>query len=254
MTQDDSIFQPSLNLFPDQKSGNQKISFSKLRVFQRCPREYKLRYIDGSKLDVNTLDVQVGTLIHRLLSNYFQLQNNESNWFFDEAKINIDKVKFRDRDEKEFWINRTNQILKMFIEHTNLMNSFPFATELAFKVSFDHYLIKGKIDRIDKLENGCYEIIDYKLDDIRVDEHVNYNLQLLFYYWGIKNQYHFNIKKLTYYYLESGKTYSIDMDKKLEKQSHDEIVNLIEKMINEKNYNRFESAFCNICGVRKICK
>ena len=41
-----------------------KFSYSRLEVYNKCPFKYKLVYVDGHKIETDTVATEFGTLVH----------------------------------------------------------------------------------------------------------------------------------------------------------------------------------------------
>ena len=129
--------------------------------------------------------------------------------------------------------------------------------DFSFKIGED--IFKGKIDRIDKTEDGKIEIIDYKTGKtpnggkLESDD----KLQLLIYQLAAKEVFGINSPKLTYSYLETGQNLSFfPKENEIEKTKIE-----LEKRVKEIKNSDFtpnpgwqcqHCDFKNICPYRKI--
>lgn len=59
-------------------SGSNVISFSQLAIYNKCPKHWKLRYIDGYKEDIKNIYGVYGTVMHEILQTFFYIMYNHS--------------------------------------------------------------------------------------------------------------------------------------------------------------------------------
>lgn len=83
----------------------------------------------------------------------------------------------------------------------------PFDTEKEFKLPFeDEIVVVGKIDKVERTEEGRYIIIDYKSGGKEPDEwFLDHDLQLTTYAWACQSMYGELPEKLIWHHLRSGK-------------------------------------------------
>lgn len=159
------------------------ISYSQIQTFEMCPLHYKLRYI--LKLPSRPSNaLSFGTSIHNTLRDYYQPLTQGAN---------ITNTSIEDL-LKQHWINEGYtsksheetsyalgvRILKQYIEKNK--KAVPIATEVPFQFHIGALKVGGRIDRIDKLDDGRIEIIDYKTgQNMPKEKDLLTNLQLTLY-------------------------------------------------------------------------
>lgn len=162
------------------------LSYSQIQTFDICPLHYKLRYI--LKIPTpQTAAQSFGTSVHSVLRDFYKL------WVSGE-KIPIDQVQ---KLLENVWITEgyaskthektakekaktiiTSYLKKNFSKSGNL----PIALELPFLFTVRKLKVGGRIDRIDALNKGKIEIIDYKTgSNIPSEKELDQNQQLTFY-------------------------------------------------------------------------
>ncbi len=168
-----------------------RISYSALETFQQCPLKYKLQYIDKIKVPPSK-EAVFGTLIHETLRMFHDparplppteeelLKFYTQNWNFDV---------FDNPDEEAAIFQQGIKMLKDYYAKNYSINFNIVDLESRFEAPIEEgsevHLITGKIDRIDKLPDGSFEIIDYKTTKKMPSQKiVNENLQLSVYHLG----------------------------------------------------------------------
>ena len=255
-----------------------KFSFTQLKSFENCPYQYKLAHI----LKLYGFGKQVfsyGQAMHSTLQKFFQLIENRSkpsqtNLFVGDepTKPKIPTLKelleifesswiedwYDDDESKQNYKKEGTDSLKEFYE-INYPN-FPkvLALEMGFKLKIDDDVLIGRIDRVDELEDGSIEVVDYKTGGVpanlnKIDKS-NKN-QLLIYQLALQDIYKDKkVKQVTFYYLKKNKALSFKgTDEELDKL-REEIKIKIAKIKNS-DFTPTPSMFtCNNCDYKDICE
>jgi len=245
-----------------------RLSYSALDTFKQCPQKYKFQYIDKISAP-KSKEAIFGTLIHSAL-RYFHEQGPvispteedllafwSSNW----APEN-----FPDQREETALFAQGVQILKNYylknapLKFDVVALETPFESPVASGQNF--HIITGKIDRVDKTEDGMLEIIDYKTSkSMPAQKNVDANLQLAVYHIGLTNRWP-TIKqenrpiKTSLYFLKHGeKLSSIKTNEQLD-WAQENVIKLLENVLQARINEKFPplpGPLCSWCAFQKIC-
>lgn len=249
-----------------------RVSYSSLETFYQCPLKFKYQIVDKLKAP-KTKEAVFGSNIHDAL----RFTHSQSPLFptldeviaFFEAKQeeskNKDKDAWSDESEEKSYRRAGKAILESYYKKNPPWKFNISGLEVPFEVPFETngevHLVAGRIDRIDKLENGKledggYEIIDYKTKkNLDSQEKIDADLQLSVYHLGFLQLWpNFASKplKLSLYFLKHG-------EKITTTRSNEELEatkNKISETISEIKKSGFPprlSALCDWCGYRPIC-
>jgi len=182
-------------------------SYSSISLFQNCPRQYKLKYIDGNYTDTSTLALELGTLLHKILELKYSKSNDDLNNVLENGYPEEHIAGLKELKDKYFEDYITtgrksgltyNQKLEIFkprltTDIYNLGEEWQvFNCELPFEIEYDKdIIITGKIDRVDvNTKTGDYRVIDYKSSDaVYNDRELNNALQMYIYSLAIQHIY-----------------------------------------------------------------
>ena len=149
-----------------------RYSYSKIATFKDCPLRFKYAYIDNIKPKIPNSMLR-GNFMHSILENIgkdityerFEYVLKNISWPLElpesEVKSAISSV------DKWFNLERFRDVV---------------AVEKAFSIRLEGFELTGRIDRIDRLYDKTFSIIDYKTGaTIPTQREVDKNLQLCFY-------------------------------------------------------------------------
>jgi len=230
-----------------------RYSYSMLATYIECPFRYKLTYLDkvtSSKKQKHYL--MTGLTLHLVLQDFFGLERNKRT---QEVMLSILDTRWGrwniDQNQEESGYKQCEEIINRFF------NTFPvganvFERETGFKVKFQDSFLKGKIDRIDYLEDETFEIIDYKLGDEfgKTEKEIKDDLQWIFYWYAFKKKYEqldYKPSMVSFYFLASSKKVSFrptDIDENNALAKLQQQIQMIEE---DKLFKKQKSANCNNC-------
>ncbi len=183
-----------------------RLSYSKLSSYKRCPRAWKSSYLDGRFSREPKPFFSFGTAIHEAFENFYDphgarkgsLKQLLALW--DEA-FNNNLEGYRDEEEKKKYYEKGVDQLTRYHQHYCADGKYrpAWKIEAYFEVPLGrNAVMTGFVDRIDKLDEENYEILDYKTEPTRrSQEAVDQDDQLTIYYWACQTLFKLNIKQLS---------------------------------------------------------
>lgn len=234
-----------------------RISYTSLETYIQCPQKFKFQEIDKIKVP-KSKQIVFGTIIHSTLKF---LHNNRTvipsiEQVLEHYKNIWNKDVFSDPEEGELYFEQGQAILKNYYEANSAATSHIVDLETRFGVPFENHILTGIIDRIDKVGENQYEIIDYKTSkSLPSQEDVDKNLQLSLYRLGITNRWP-NLKlgqvTLSLYFLKHGMKLSTSRTEDDLEATKAKISNVVSR-IEAKQFEPIPSKLCDYCGYRNIC-
>ncbi|KQM12119.1 hypothetical protein AOA80_04285 [Methanomassiliicoccales archaeon RumEn M1] len=152
-------------------------SHSRLSVFEQCPRRYKLRYIDKVEVEESVgIEAFTGSLVHESLEHLYAMAREGQVVEWDELASHLrnrwdelyDSSVFiarKDTSPHEHLLRAQNMLMAYYRAHRPFQEGeiVGLEHELRFCISGkrEHEMI-GYMDRLTRLDEGVYEIHDYK--------------------------------------------------------------------------------------------
>jgi DNA helicase-2/ATP-dependent DNA helicase PcrA len=190
--------EPSLEAFlPRRGDGALSLSASDLDLYLTCPLKYKFRRVFGIPQEP-TINQRFGILIHSVLERFHKDSGSdeagngglaglmdlfESGWRRSGFGSSDDELQFRDR---------AREAMRLYWERESESEGEPVWLERKFDIRIGEHQVRGRVDRVDRLPDGSYELIDYKTGERRSEAQLENDLQLALYRlaaheaWGLE--------------------------------------------------------------------
>jgi putative RecB family exonuclease len=231
------------------------LSYSQISRYLTCPLWYKLQYIDRFK-PKERFYLSFGDIIHQCAEYFFKVpvppppnlerifQFYEKNWISEGYENPEQEQQYKDYGKKllsDFW--------KIHTEGFRM----PLAVEHKFSVNINGIILGGKIDRVDKLDNGV-SIVDYKTSqNLFTADQLEQDLQLTFYQLAVEKMWKLPVKKLTLYHLRSNTPCSCEGRKPEKLEEARQIVLKVADGITREVFPATENSLCDYCDFPEQC-
>jgi len=250
-------------------------SYSKINTYELCPQKYKINYIDKIKKSHEGIEAFMGKRVHEVLDWIFIERESLGNFFSVDLLLdkyeefwkkkwhgNIylamtpKKYKRKNIDKIIVYNNGVKCLVNFYNRYKPNFNKNIVETELQCDVEFNGFKFKGIIDRLDRVDNGIYEIYDYKTGKkpISFTKSIS-NLQLIIYQLAVESKYK-DCKKiiLNWYYLKTNEIISVTYSRE---EINDFKLKIIKKILDikdDKNYYPRPSMLCEWCHFWEECE
>ncbi|MBI2475102.1 UvrD-helicase domain-containing protein [Candidatus Uhrbacteria bacterium] len=254
-----------------------RFSFTQLAAFQTCPLQYKFAHI----LRVPVLGkwtFSFGKTMHNTLHRYFlawmeRSGQRQTTLFAKENRdaskdglpVGIDEL-FEmynscwqddwypnDQTREKYRKNGKDQLVS-YVSFLKENPPEPIALEQGYTYKIGDIVLKGRMDRIDRFEDGV-EIIDYKTGSPKIEKKLDRfdKEQLWLYQLAARDVLGLNVKKLSFVYLENNSVVSfLGTDDDLLKLQED-IVDRVAR-IRESHFPPTPGFHCQYCDFADICE
>ena len=167
-----------------EQKGDSKVSYSQYTMWANCPKQWKLTYMDGHKIDDPSIHLLFGTAMHEVIQEWLQVMYNDSATKANEMDLNgllleqmtkeykksmaIYGVKFTTKDEMNEFYNDGIQILDFLKKNrsdyfsTRNMKLVGVELPIYYPTSNENIMMKGFLDLVFEDQDGIIEIWDIK--------------------------------------------------------------------------------------------
>ncbi|QQG42332.1 MAG: PD-(D/E)XK nuclease family protein [Candidatus Giovannonibacteria bacterium] len=249
-----------------------RTSYSALATYQQCPQKFKFEVIDKIKAPKSP-EALFGSSMHGALKFMFSrdplfptldevLINFSENWKNAAAKAS----KSLASELAKIYDESGRKMLKEFFKSNPPWNFSVVDTESRFEVLLsdtqtqETHILAGIIDRIDKIGDGEYEIIDYKTNrKLPSQEAADRNLQMSLYHMALTRRWP-SISpdkiKLSLYFLKHDEKISSKRSAENLKTTRDSVLKTIRQISQSQaqdNFPTIVSKLCDWCPYKPIC-
>lgn len=255
-----------------------ELSFSAIETYNQCPRKYYYNYV--LRLPKGTWPwLVLGTFVHLALEKfhkyviYYNRRGLTPNYneLMKRAYVSAKKVygkKYYNPFTKKYDANydvtekqqeQSKEILSAYLKKVS--KNFPntVMVEKGFRLKIGPYIIRGFIDRVDKIGDNLYEVVDYKTSSKTAE--VDKTYQVSIYAYALKVMLGQNIKvktKLDFIKLFKEKTGEYkDSKAPLVEQyiidAGDRISKAKEELKEEADWKPIDNSFCKFCDFKERC-
>lgn len=234
---------------------DKQISFSMLKLFKQCPLRYKFRYIDHKTDQKTTAYLAMGRILHSCLGEFFKLDNKRrtSDALKEILENRWSKLKFpgEEEEKEEYKLSAEKLLIDFFNSHKCDINTYK--VEARVKCNIKGLALTGAVDRIAQYPDGSYEIIDYKTEQRELSDETMDNMQLAFYYYGVKETYKIPISQITLDYLPSQQVVTTKPHEKELEKYLDLAWEIVQKIRDSKDFPATRNRYCMDCVFCKSC-
>ncbi|MET0559791.1 MAG: ATP-dependent DNA helicase [Solirubrobacterales bacterium] len=249
--------EPSLEAFlPRRGDGRLSLSASDLTLYLTCPLKYKFARVFGIPQEP-TINQRFGILIHNVLERFHkdppaegedglrELNSLfESGWRRTGFGATDDELQFRDR---------AREALRLYWERERVSEGEPVWLERKFDFKVGEHHVRGRVDRVDRLPDGDFELIDYKTGERKTEAELENDLQLALYRLAAREAWDVEAAIGSYYYVLDGDKVAAPSKPDDAERVERTVLQVGEGVIGQDFEPRPSPTVCSWCDYRLIC-
>jgi DNA helicase-2/ATP-dependent DNA helicase PcrA len=207
--------EPSLESFLPRRGEGLALSASDIETYRTCPLKYKFARVFRIPSEP-TLNQRFGILVHQVLERYHSVSSSEGpSLRGPEAEtrspglptlLNLLEAGWRrggfgDSEEERQFRAKATQALVRYHDRFRDDDAEPVWFERSFQFRIGPHLLRGRVDRVDRLPEGGYELIDYKTGRPKSAAQLRDDVQLSLYAVGAREAWQLEAAQQAYYYV-----------------------------------------------------
>lgn len=193
--------EPTLEPFLPRRGDGVMLSASDIDTYRTCPLKYKFARVFRIPQEP-TLNQRFGILVHQVLERFHSEAGSQS---LPEMMGLLDagwrRGGFGGSEQEIQLRGKATAALTRYHERFQEEPAQPVAFERSFSFRLGPHLLRGRVDRVDKLPEGGFELIDYKTGPPKTRAQLEQDVQLSLYAVAAREAWQFEAARGAYYYV-----------------------------------------------------
>jgi DNA helicase-2/ATP-dependent DNA helicase PcrA len=247
--------EPSLEQFLPRRGEGVVLSASDIDTYRTCPLKYKFARVFRIPQEP-TIHQRFGILVHQVLERFHGRE--ESTGTLPELLGLLEagwrRGGFGDSEEERQLRGKAAGALSRYHERFQSEGAEPMWFERAFTFKLGPHVLRGRVDRVDRLPGGEYELIDYKTGRPKSEAQLAEDVQLSLYAIGAREAWDLQASRQAYYYLLDDQKVSVPDDDGSRSQWIRDVTMEVGEGILSQGFEPTPSfAACSMCDYRLVC-
>jgi DNA helicase II / ATP-dependent DNA helicase PcrA len=192
--------EPSLEAFLPRRGEGLALSAGDIETYRSCPLRYKFARVLRIPQEP-TLHQRFGILIHQVLERYHQTGGHTVDELLDLLQAGWRRGGFGDREEERQLHVKATDSLRRYHDRVRSERVDPVWFERGFTFRMGRHTVRGRVDRVDRLAEGGFELIDYKTGRPRTVADLREDVQLSLYAIGAREAWNLESAEQAYLYV-----------------------------------------------------
>jgi DNA helicase-2/ATP-dependent DNA helicase PcrA len=255
--------EPSLEAFLPLRGDGVVLSASDIDTYRSCPLKYKFARVLRIPQEP-TVHQRFGILVHQVLERYHAsppspgAEAGRPTPSLPELLGLLDagwrRGGFGDSEEERQLRGKASAALTRYHERFRTQAAEPVWFERQFTFPLGRHLLRGRVDRVDRLPGGEYELIDYKTGRPKSAAQLTDDVQLSLYAVGARESWQLEASRQAYYYLLDDQKVAVPGESQARGERVREIATEVAEGIRSQGFEPTPSfAACSLCDYRLVC-
>jgi DNA helicase-2/ATP-dependent DNA helicase PcrA len=230
------------------------LSASDIDTYRTCPLKYKFARVFRIPQEP-TIHQRFGILVHQVLERF---HGESSGGSLAELLGLLDarwrRAGFGDSEEERQLRGKAAAALERYHQRFQSEEAKPMWFERPFTFRLGPHLLRGRVDRVDRLPGGEYELIDYKTGRPKSSAQLADDVQLSLYAVGAREAWSLEASRQAYYYVLDDEKVSVDDEAGDRAEWIRDVATEVAAGILSQGFEPTPSyAACSVCDYRLMC-
>jgi DNA helicase-2/ATP-dependent DNA helicase PcrA len=245
--------EPSLEPFLPRRGEGVVLSASDIDTYRTCPLKYKFARVFRIPQEP-TLHQRFGILVHQVLERFHAREAKSLPELLGLLDAGWRRGGFGDSEEERQLRGKASSALTRYHERFQSEEAKPVWFERSFTFKLGRHVLRGRVDRVDQLPGGEYELIDYKTGRPKSVEQLTDDVQLSLYAVGAREAWRLDASRQAYYYLLDDQKVAVPAEPRDRADWVTEVATEVAEGIQSQGFEPTPSfGACSICDYRLVC-
>jgi len=248
--------EPTLAPFLPLRGDGVMLSATDIDTYRTCPLKYKFARVFRIPQEP-TLNQRFGILVHQVLERYHADAGDEPGRGLPDLLGLLDagwrRGGFGDSEQERQLRGKATSALTRYHERFASEQATPVWFERQFQFKLGRHMLRGRVDRVDRLPGGEYELIDYKTGRPKNAGQLADDVQLSLYAVGARESWQLDASRQAYYYVLDDEKVAVPDDAERDEWVR-EVATEVAEGIRSQGFEPTPSyGACSICDYRLVC-
>jgi DNA helicase II / ATP-dependent DNA helicase PcrA len=244
--------EPSLEAFLPRRGEGLMLSASDVETYRVCPLRYKFARVFRIPQEP-TIHQRFGILIHQVLERFHAREAASLPELLGLLDAGWRRAGLGDSDEERQLRDKATAALTRYHERFRTEEAEPVWFERPFSFRLGPHLLRGRVDRVDRLPGGGYELIDYKTGRPKTAAQLRDDVQLSLYAVGARESWELHTAGQAYYYVLDDQKVPVEREDVDREWITETVMEVADGILGQGFEPTPSYAACSTCDFRLIC-
>jgi DNA helicase-2/ATP-dependent DNA helicase PcrA len=244
--------EPSLEPFLPKRGDGLMLSASDIETYRTCPLKYKFARVFRIPQEP-TLNQRFGIVVHQVLERYHVGGMRSLDDLMGLLEAAWRRGGFGDSDEERQLHGKARTALQRYWDRWRADPAEPVWFERQFSFRLGPHLLRGRVDRVDRLPDGGYELIDYKTGRPKTPAQLRDDVQLALYALAAREAWDLESSQQSYLYVLDDEKVPLPPAAVDREWVSDTVLSVGEGILAQGFEPTPSYAACSMCDYRIVC-
>jgi len=247
--------EPSLAPFLPRRGDGLALSASDIETYRTCPLKYKFARVFRVPQEP-TVNQRFGIVVHQVLERYHQgtgPQPSTVDELLGLLEASWRRGGFGASDEERQLRAKAESALRRYHERFQDEDGEPLWFEKSFNFRIGPHVLRGRVDRVDRLPDGRHELIDYKTGRPKTPAQLRDDVQLALYAVAAEQAWDLEASRQSYLYVLDDQKVPLPDDAGDADWISETVLEVADGILSQGFEPTPSYAACSICDYRIAC-
>ncbi|MGE5857635.1 MAG: ATP-dependent helicase [Solirubrobacterales bacterium] len=259
--------EPSLEAFLPRRGEGLALSATDIELYRTCPLKYKFARVFGIPQET-TINQRFGIVIHQVLERFHTQAASQDpaagSRVGDAESGSLERLMalfasawrrsgFGESDDELQFREKAIEALRRYHAREVASGSQPRWVERKFDFRVGPHHLRGRVDRVDQLPSGGYELIDYKTGDPKPPRELESDVQLAIYRLAAREAWRLEGAAGSYWYVLADEKVAVGVSPDDLERVEGVVLEVGEGILGQDFEPRPSPEICSWCDFRLIC-
>ena len=244
--------EPALDHFIPRRGDGLMLSASDIETYRLCPLKYKFARVFRIP-EEPSINQRFGIVVHQVLERFHQSGGGSLEYLMHLFESSWRRAGFGDSNDDLQFRERAVAALRRYWQLDQEREGEPLWFERPFSFKLGAHLLRGRVDRVDRLPDGGYELIDYKTGRSKSEADLREDVQLSLYQMGARASWQLETSAQSYYYVLDNEKVPVTHSEHELERVRATVEGIAQRIMRQEFEPRPSPELCSLCDYRIIC-